>query len=466
MYDLIIKNGQVVSESGIVATAIAVKVGRFAAIGDDVQSSAANHVIDAHGLVVLPGVVDGHVHFNEPGRTHWEGWECGTRGAAAGGVTTVLEMPLNASPPTITAAAFDAKCAAASRHSLVDFGLWGGMVDDNLVHLEELHERGVVAFKAFMCDSGIDDFPRVTEDVLAQGLDIIGRLGAVLGVHAENQELVAARTDRIRARGRQDRGAWCESRPPEVEWEAIDRFIECGRGCDASPAMHVVHVSTVEGLRGICDARDDDVAITLETCPHYLAFTERDFIRLGPTLKCAPPVRNEENRERLWDAVLDGRVDVIGSDHSPCPAADKTKGDDDIWLAWGGVSGIQATIPVLVSEGVHRRGLSWERLAELVATNPARRFGIYPQKGAIRVGSDADLTFVDPDRDWTFSAQELETRSGMSPYLGMRFRGAVVRTVVRGRTVFCEGEIAGDPGYGTLVRRTNRPIDEVPVPTP
>jgi allantoinase len=193
------------------------------------------------------------------------------------------------------------------------------------------------------------------------------------------------------------------------------------------------------------------VAVTAETCPHYLAFTDEDFERIGPPLKCAPPIRDAETREALWQEVLEGRVDLIGSDHSPCPAADKHKGEHDIWQAWGGVAGIQATLPVLLSEGMHARGLSLERIAHLTATSPAQLFGLYPRKGAIAVGTDADFAFVDPNRRWTFDSKHLQTRSGVSAYLGRTFTGLVVRTTVRGKTVYEDGEVVGACGWGRFV---------------
>jgi allantoinase len=336
---------------------IAIADGRISAIGAGLPEAA--ETINARGLIVLPGLVDGHVHFNEPGRTDWEGWEAGTRGAAAGGVTTVCEMPLNAHPPTTTAAAFDEKVAAAATSALVDFGLWGGFVGESLDHLDALHAKGVVAIKAFMSDSGIADFPRVADDALAAGVARAAALGALFAVHAESDEMTRALGADLRAR-RKDRAAWTASRPPAAELEAIGRFLACGKDTPKRARMHVVHVSTADGLAKLARARAQGRPVTAETCPHYLWFTDQDFDRIGPALKCAPPVRDAANRERLWRALLAGEVTLIGSDHSPCPAADKHKGDADIWQAWGGVAGIQATLPVLVTEGVHRRGLSWE----------------------------------------------------------------------------------------------------------
>lgn len=431
---------------------IAVRGGAISAIGTGLPAAA--EVIDAHGLVVLPGLVDAHVHFNEPGRADWEGWEAGTRGAAAGGVTTVLEMPLNAHPPTIAAPHFDAKQAVASKKAIVDFGLWGGLVNDNLAELPGLAGRGVIGFKAFMSDSGMDDFRRVPDGLLGAGLKAIARLGGGLpvGVHAESHEMVERLMGESRARREVDRLAWCRARPAAAELEAIRRLVSCVRGAGPGARAHVVHVSTAEGLGEVHGAREWGLDVTAETCPHYLCFTEADFERIGPALKCAPPIRDAASRERLWAALLAGQVDIVGSDHSPCPAADKQKGERDVWQAWGGVAGIQATLPVLLTAGVHARGLSLERVADLTATAPARLFGLYPRKGAIVVGADADFALVDPDLTWSFGVEHLHTRSRISPYLGHTFRGAAVRTVVRGRTVFQDGVVVGKPGWGRFVR--------------
>ena len=450
--DLVIRGGDVILPTGRAIADIAVTGGVITAIGTDI--GAAAETIDARGLVVLPGLVDAHVHFNEPGRADWEGWDAGTRGAAAGGVTTVLEMPLNAHPPTITAAHFDAKHAVAARKALVDFGLWGGLVNDNLAELAGLAARGVVGFKAFMSESGVDDFRRVPDGVLAAGLKAAARLGIVVGVHAESHEMVERLAGEIRGRREIDRLAWCRARPPAAELEAIRRLVSCVRGAGPGARAHVVHVSSAEGLAEVRTAREWGLSVTAETCPHYLDFDEQDFERLGPALKCAPPIRDAASRERLWTALLAGEVDLVASDHSPCPAADKKKGEHDVWQAWGGIAGIQATLPVLLTSGVHARGLSLERVADLTATAPARLFGLYPHKGTIALGADADFALVDPLRTWTFDSEQLQTRSGISPYLGRTFKGAAVRTIVRGRTVFADGAVVGAPGWGKLVRPT------------
>jgi allantoinase len=440
---LVIRGGTVVLPTGQRPADIAIIDGTISAIGSEVRDG--DETIDARNLVIFPGVVDAHVHFNEPGRADWEGWEAGTRGAAAGGVTTVLEMPLNAHPPTTTPAAFDEKVECATRSALVDFGLWGGLVPEHLGAIEALHRRGVVGFKAFMSDSGIADFQRVSDGVLAIGLKAAARLGAIVGVHAESQEMLE---DLESQRRDPTRLSWCRARPPAAEVEAIQRLLTCMRGAGKSVRAHVVHVSCAAGLAQVDAARRKGVAITAETCPHYLAFTEEDFERMGPPLKCAPPLRDAATREALWEEVLAGRVDIVASDHSPCPASDKQKGEHDIWRAWGGIAGIQATLPVLLTDG----RLSFERIAHLTATAPAQLFGLFPRKGTIAVGADADFAIVDPQHHWRLGASDLQTKSGVSAYLGREFTGRVVRTIVRGRTVFRDGEIVGRAGWGQLLR--------------
>jgi len=444
MKDLLIHSGSVVTPERVFVADVAITGEEIVAVSPNLERDAWQ-IVDASGAFLFPGFIDAHVHFNEPGRANWEGWEAGTRGAAAGGVTTVLEMPLNAHPPTTTPAAFDEKLAIASQKALVDFGLWGGLVPDNLDTLQTLHQRGVIGFKAFMSDSGIDDFHRVSDGVLAIGLKVTARLNAIVGVHAESQEM-------LETQGAPSPLAWCRARPAAAEVDAIRRLLVCMRGAGKGVRAHVVHVSCAAGLAEVDAARGKGVSITAETCPHYLAFTEQDFERIGPPLKCAPPIRDASTREALWAEMLAGRVDLIGSDHSPCPAAAKQKGDHDIWQAWGGVAGIQATLPVLLTEGLHARGLSLERIAHMTATAPAQLFGLYPRKGAITVGADADFAIIAPDTQWTFQPQNLEARSGVSAYLGREFTGQVVRTIVRGRTVFLDGRVVGEMGWGQLVK--------------
>lgn len=453
--DLAVRGGRVVLEEDEREADVLIRDGRIVEIVDPGDGRAAER-LDARGLVVLPGVVDAHVHFNEPGRAEWEGWEAGTRGAAAGGVTTVLDMPLNSIPPTVDLAAFAAKREVAARAAVVDFALWGGIVRDDARAMAELHAAGAIGFKAFLCDSGVPEFPPVDEATLRLALEAAARLGAVVGVHAEDQTVLDAQPKALREIARGHPRAWAGSRPVEAELAAVARVLAHAEATSAH--AHLLHVSSADAIRLVRER--DAASVTAETCPHYLVFSDDDLVRLGPVLKCAPPFRDGANRERLWRAVLDGAVDLVASDHSPCARDLKERGAEDIFAAWGGITGVQSLLPALLTEGVHRRGLRLTRLAALVAANPARRFGLYPRKGAILPGADADLALVDLERRWTLAADALFARSGLSPYVGREFRGAVVRTLVRGRVVYEKGEITVAPGHGRFVPRERRRYDQ------
>jgi allantoinase len=452
--DLAIRGGRVVTSDGVVDADVMILdrviTGLVAPGAGD-----AREQIDARGMVVLPGVVDAHVHVNEPGRAEWEGWLAATRGAAAGGTTTVADMPLNSVPPTIHADAFDLKYDVASETAVVDFALWGGLVDADERRLRELAECGVVGVKAFMCPSGVDEFPYLRDAELVPALRAAAAARLLVAVHCEDDATVAVSTAQVRASGRRDPRAWLESRPPEAETIAIERLAYAAR--EAEARVHVVHASSHEALR--LDRVKGFADVTLETCPHYLTFDAADVDRLGPQLKCAPPIRDGE-RDLLWRDVLapphgGTRIEYVASDHSPCTASLKQKGDVDIFAAWGGVSGVQSLLPAMLTEGVHKRGLSLPALAQLVSTRPAKRLGIWPRKGEIRAGGDADLVLVDLDREWTFAKEQLETKSGISPYVGRRFKGRIARTILRGRTVYVDGKVTGNPGDGWFVQRVN-----------
>ncbi|HEX5622655.1 MAG TPA: allantoinase AllB [Solirubrobacteraceae bacterium] len=386
------------------------------------EAGPAREEIDARGLTVLPGVIDAHVHFNEPGRTDWEGWATGTHALAAGGATACVEMPLNAHPPTIDGPAFDAKVAAARASAVVDFALWGGLVPGNLGRLEELAERGVVGFKAFMCDSGIADFPAVDEDVLGAGMARAAELGLPVAVHAEDPATLRTPT----GTGWRD---FVASRPIEAELRAIETAIELARetGC----SLHVVHVSTARGVDLVTQSD-----ATCETCPHYLVLTEDDLETFGTRAKCAPPLRPAAERDALRERI--GDLAFIASDHSPCPPDMKA---GEFTAAWGGIAGCQTLLPLLLDLGV-------DDVVKLTSTGPAERLRL--PKGGITPGADADLVLVDLDDR---HAPELLDRHRLSPFAGRPLRGRVVRTLVRGTTVFHDGRIVAEP-HGRLLTPT------------
>jgi allantoinase len=439
MADLVVRGGTVVLPGvGPVSADVAVEDGRIAAIGPELPG--ARETVDARGLHVLPGVLDAHVHFNEPGRSDWEGWETGSRALAAGGATACVEMPLNARPPTVDGAAFDAKAAAAAASSVVDFALWGGLVPGDLDRLDELAERGVAGFKAFMCDSGIDDFPAADEDTLGAGMARAAALGLPVAVHAESPARLSAPAG----------AGWREfvaSRPVAAELEAIERALALAAetGC----SLHVVHVSTGAGVALVAEARARGVDATCETCPHYLALTEDDLERLGTAAKCAPPLRPAAERDALWEHLAAGRIRLVASDHSPAPPALKAGSFAD---AWGGIAGCQSLLELLLDEGHHARGVPLALLAALTSEQPARRFGLHA-KGRLQPGADADLALVDLGAERVLRREDLHDRHRLSPFAGRTLRGRVVRTLVRGVTVFRDGQIVARP-HGRLLKPT------------
>ena len=449
--DLLLKNALVVTEDATFKGGVAVANGQITRVFTGDQEIAAQKIVDLCGKVLLPGLVDGHVHFNEPGRTAWEGYRTGTKAAAAGGITTIVDMPLNATPPTINLNELEHKRAVVADQAVVDYAHWGGLVDNNLAELAAMHKAGVVGFKGFMSESGVD-FARIDDEMLYAALQEAAQLDTLIAVHAENNAVTTQLGAQMQAAGRTERRAWTLSRPPATEVEAIGRALFWAE--QAGSALHVVHVSTAAGVQAIVEARRRGVNVTAESCPHYLFFTDEDLVQLGPIAKCAPPLRCAAEVDALWKMVLAGHVDIIGSDHSPCTTDLKVRGNQNIWDAWGGISGIQSMLPAMLTAGVRNRGLSLSALAKIMCANPARRYGLYPQKGALLPGSDADFVVVDPEAKWTLTTEQLFYKNKHSPYVGETFYGQVQATYVRGALVYRQHEILAHPGFGKLLKRT------------
>ena len=447
-YDVIIRAGMLIGPEGPRQVDLAVSDGRIALVAPEIAGDAAE-IIDAAGLHLFPGGIDPHVHFNEPGRADWEGWASGTQALAAGGVTTCFEMPLNAHPPTLDGASFDAKLAAAQAVTVADFALWGGLTPLNLEHMEELAERGVIGFKAFMSRSGTDDFPAADDASLYEGMVRAARLGRLVAVHAENDQLTARLAERAIAHGRVTALDYLRSRPVIAEVEAIGRAIMFAE--EAGCALHIVHVSTGRGVQLVAEARARGVDVSCETCPHYLVLTDDDLEALGAVAKCAPPLRSAGEQAALWQHILDGSLPMVSSDHSPAPPDMKT--GENFFGIWGGISGCQSTLPLLLTEGYERRGLSLAAIGGLTSWNVARRFGVAPAKGRLVVGADADVALVHLDRRAVMRAEELRYRHRQSPYVGRELRGVVVRTLLRGMTVFRDGLVT-ERACGRLVTPT------------
>jgi allantoinase len=443
MLDLLIRDGLVVRPDGVERADVGVENERIVEIAPAI-SAGAREEIDATALHVFPGLIDPHVHFNEPGRTEWEGFETGSSALAAGGGTSFFDMPLNSAPPVLDGESFDLKLAAARKNSHADFGLWGGLTPGNFDKLEELVDRGVVGFKAFMCPSGIDDFEHVDPDTLHRGMRIVAKLGLPVAVHAEDPFILNYHRARVRGRAWSD---YLDSRPLVCEDAAVSRAISTARLTECP--LHVVHVSSPRVVvESIQPERQTGADVTCETCPHYLLLSAEDLPGIGARAKCAPPLRDRAGCDRLIDDLHDGRIDFVASDHSPAPASMKT--GDDAFAIWGGISGVQSTLSALLTRWLER-SLALERVPRLIAQNAAKRFKI-AGKGQLAPGFDADLVLVDTNESFVLHRDELLDRHKLSPYVGMTFRGRVVRTILRGQTIFLNGRMVGSPGRAKLLK--------------
>lgn len=449
-YDVIIANGLVILEQGEMLTDVAIRNGKIAAIGSALKG--AEQVIDAAGLVVSPGMVDAHVHINEPGggiRNDWEGYVTGTRACAKGGVTTIIEMPLNQLPATVDKKTLEIKYAAGKGKLVIDVASHGGLVPYNLENngIKEQSECGVVGYKCFMATCGDPsikgDFLNVDDYSLYEGMRQIAKTGKVLMIHAEN----AAITDRLgkiaHRNGAVSLKSYVATRPVFAEVEAIRRAVLFAKitGCP----INFCHVSSPEAVEEVIKAREEGVNISCETCNHYLYFVTDELDEIGPLAKCSPPIRDKEARDGLWRHVLAGNINFITSDHSPCPA--KLKNKKNAFDAWGGIAGVQNDVDIFFDESVQKRGMPLKHFAKLIATNPADRFALH-SKGSIAIGKDADLTFIKPNAPYTLSADELEYRNKISAYVGRKIGARIVRTILRGETVYSleDGMTGSFPG--------------------
>jgi allantoinase len=451
--DLVVYGGKVATDYGVFDATVVIRDGRIAALEDaDSRGPDAADKIDAHGKLVIPGGIDAHCHFDEPRPTESrEGFETGTRSAAAGGVTTVLEHPISVPPPR-DADTFLAKKALATARSVVDIGLWGALIPESIDHLPEMHALGAVAFKGFMSAAGAD-YPMIEDGQLLAGLQAASGLDAIIGVHAEGEALTTFFTSKLAREGRHDPRAIAEGRPPIAEYEAIQRAIVLARHANAR--LHIVHMSIPEGADLIHASRAEGVRVTAETCPHYLHMDWTALDRLGAYAKCKPPLRSPESTERLWQAVLDGKIDFIAADHAPYTRAEKDRGT--VWDAPWGMPGIQTMLPILISDGVLKRGWDLSSFVRFTSTRAAQVFGIYGRKGTIRVGADGDLAVIDLNGQWTVRSEDLFYKQRWSALEGETLNGRIEQTVVRGRVVYDRGEIKAQPGYGEFIQPVRQP---------
>ncbi len=428
---------RVITTAGERAAAVLVRGETIVGVVEAGQVPPGTRVEDVGEAVILPGLVDSHVHVNEPGRADWEGFASATRAAAAGGVTTIVDMPLNSSPVTTTRDALLRKRDAAAGQGVVDCAFWGGLVPGNLKELGALLDAGACGVKAFLCHSGIDEFPAAREAELRRALPILAERGKPLLVHAE------LATDSAAPAGDARRYAtWLESRPPSWEREAVELLLRLCRELRAP--VHVVHLSAAAAVPLVAEAKREGLPLSAETCPHYLALAAEEVADGRTEFKCAPPVRERANRDALWDALADGTIELVVSDHSPCPPLLKRVDSGDFMAAWGGIASLQLALPVVWSEA-RRRGVGIERLVEWMAAAPARLSGLGARKGRIAPGYDADLVVFDPDAAFEVAPAAIEHRHKLTPYLGRRLHGVVRQTWLRGRRVFSAGGFEGTP---------------------
>jgi allantoinase len=394
--------------------------------------------------LVMPGLVDTHVHINEPGRTEWEGFRTATRAAAAGGVTTLVDMPLNSIPPTTTVGGFEAKLEAAREQCYVDVGFWGGVVPGNTRELAALSAAGVVGFKCFLIHSGVDEFPNVTENDLRESLPELTKLGAVLIVHAEVPGPISE-TGNLACPGKSDPtkySTFLASRPRAAENEAVALMIKLAS--EFGTRIHIVHHSSADALPMLHAARAAGLKITVETCPHYLTFASEEIPDGATQFKCCPPIRERENREQLWSALQDGTIDMIVSDHSPCPPEMKLPETGDFLAAWGGISSLQLRLPVVWTEA-SRRGHSVEDLTRWLCREPTKLVGLENRKGHIAPGYDADLVIWNPAQTFKVTGEALHHRHKLTPYEGRVLNGVVEKTFLRGRKIYDNGGFIAEP---------------------
>lgn len=451
MFDLLIKNGKVVFSDSIQDLDIAVKDGKIASLGAYGTLGEAKESVDVSGKYVFPGAIDSHAHLNDPGYTWRETWEKGSAAAAVGGYTTVVDMPLQNEPAMINREIMNRKVSIISPQSYVDFALWGGLVDYNFEDLKGLDENGVVIFKSFIGPVS-PDYVSLNYGQVREALEIIHEFDGKAGFHCEDYSMIKQGEARAL---RKDKVTWrdfLDSRTVDAELIATQAVIEMSRetGCK----VHICHVSHPRVAQAIKNAQAEGVPVTAETCTHYLCMTEDDVIEKGSLYKCAPPLRTQEDQDKLWNYVLDGTFCAIGSDHSPCREDEKSEEEHGIFGAWGGISGIQSGMQVVFSEGVNKRGYCPTFIAKAMSEDTAKAFGMWGKKGAIRVGFDADLVVLDPEKEWEITKESLLYLNKMSAFVGMKGKGIPVMTFIRGELVAKDGDVIKEKeGYGELVKK-------------
>lgn len=437
--DLIIRSRRVVMPETVCRASVHIRNGVIAALGEWDEISADVSLVDVGDAVVMAGLVDAHVHVNEPGRTSWEGFATATRAAAAGGVTTLVDMPLNSIPPTTTLEGFKEKLAAAEGQCWIDTAFWGGVIPGNTNELKPLLAAGVRGFKCFLVNSGVDEFPHVTEADLLEAMPALARLNSVLLVHAELAEPIENAAEELKDKRAQNYQTFLQSRPRESENKAVALMIQLCRKTGAR--VHIVHHSSSDVLPLLKLARAEGLPLTVETCPHYLTFAAEEIPDGATHFKCCPPVRERENREKLWKALADDTIDMVVSDHSPCTPNLKLAETGDFLAAWGGIAALQFSLPVMWTQ-IEKRGFGLRELTRWMSAAPAKLAGLDKRKGRLETGYDADIVIWNPEKEFKVVPEIIHFKHKITPYLGMNLRGVVEATFVRGEKVYEKGEFA------------------------
>lgn len=437
--EFVIRGRRVVTPEGLVPASVYIAGARIVRVGNWSDTPTGEHVVEAGDSIVMPGIVDTHVHVNEPGRTEWEGFESATRAAAAGGVTTILDMPLNSIPATTNVEALEAKRRASIGKSKVNVEFIGGVVPGNSGELEALAEAGVRAFKCFMSPSGVDEFPAIDDEDLREAFPVLARLGLPLLVHAEDPAFLSPPPQSPTRGGSRKYADYLATRPVKAEQSAIDRLVQLMDWCPTR--VHIVHLSSASSLEIILAARARGLQLTVETCPHYLTFAAEEIPDGATEYKCAPPIRDGAERDALWDALIAGDIDLVASDHSPCLPAMKDTGGD-FFSAWGGIASLQLSLPA-VWTGARARGVAPDRISEWMSAAPARLAGLEQRKGTLAPDFDADIVIWNPDESFVVDPAKLLHRHKVTPYAGRQLYGRVIETYVGGRRVF-GGESPGN----------------------
>ena len=457
--DLIIKNAFIPQGDRKVLTNILVNKGKITGFVDSIDNLHADKVIDVEANLVVPGCIDPHTHFMDPGFTHRERFATGSMSAAAGGLTAHIDMPCCSKPSVRDGESFHKKLNPIKDQAYIDFCFWGGMTgedvrEDLLDNVWPQMEEGVVSFKVYMTPS-VPTFPRVSDAEMLEIFHKVAETGLPVGVHAENYDICNFYTEKLKKEGRKDSVAWAEARSAIAEKSAIQLII--GFAEETGARVHVVHMSTKEGVELVREAKKRGVQVTAETCPHYLVLNAEDAMgKYGTFAKIAPPLRGKEDNVIHWEALADGTIDFVGTDHAPYEiATEKAAPDSDIWNSFPGIPGVETMVPVLVSEGLNKGRLSLSRFVEVTSRNAAIHYGIYPKKGAMEIGSDADFTVIDLEREYTIDQEKTYSMAKFNPLHGLKLKGKPVQTIVRGTLVYDEddGGIVGKPGYGQFVKR-------------